>query len=70
MNKAMTEIRGEDTAELKKQLSDLKKEQFELRFHAADEGVVTTSRSSQIRRSVARIMTVIGERERSGGQQQ
>ena len=70
MNKAMTEIRGEDTAELKKKLSDLKKEQFQLRFHAADEGVVTTSRSGEIRRSVARIMTVIGERERSGGQQQ
>lgn len=70
MNKAMTEIRGEDTAELKKMLSDLKKEQFQLRFHAADEGVVTTSRASQIRRNIARIMTVIGERERSGGQQQ
>ena len=70
MNKAMTEIRGEDTGELKKMLSDLRKEQFDLRFHAADEGVATTSRSREIRRSIARIMTVIGEREHSGGQQQ
>ena len=70
MNKAMTEIRGEDVAELKKMLGDLRKEQFTLRFHAADEGVATSSRNREIRRQVARIMTVIAERERAGGQQQ
>ena len=70
MNKAMTEIRGLDTAELQNQLADLRKEQFDLRFHAADEGVAMTSRNREIRRSIARILTVIGERERAGGQKQ
>ena len=32
MKKAITEIRGQDTAELKGKLSDLRKEQFGLRF--------------------------------------
>ena len=70
MNKAMTEIRGQDTADLQTKLDELRKEQFKLRFHAADEGVAMTSRGREIRRSIARIMTVIGERERAGGEQQ
>lgn len=70
MNKAMTEIRGQDTKELQGKLADLRKEQFKLRFHAADEGVAMSSRNREIRRSIARIMSVIGERERTGGDQQ
>jgi large subunit ribosomal protein L29 len=70
MNKAMTEIRGEDSAELVNKLADLRKEQFDLRFHAADEGVTATSRSREIRRTIARILTVIGERQRTGGDKQ
>ena len=66
MNKAMTEIRGLDTAELQSRMQDLRKEQFKLRFHAADEGAAMTSRGREVRRIIARIMTVIGERERAG----
>ena len=32
MNKAMDEIRGNDSSELKTKLAELRKEQFELRF--------------------------------------
>ncbi|MCA8950691.1 MAG: 50S ribosomal protein L29 [Planctomycetes bacterium] len=69
MNKALTEIRGEDTRALQSRLADLRKEQFDLRFHAADEGTVMTSRNREIRRTIARILTVIGERQRAGGDQ-
>jgi len=66
MNKAMTEIRGQDTGALESTLQDLRKEQFKLRFHGADEGVVMTSRNREIRRTIARILSVIGERQRAG----
>ena len=66
MNKAMSEIRGQDTHELENTLQDLRKEQFKLRFHAADEGVTASSRGREIRRTIARILTVIGERASAG----
>ncbi|MFK7741949.1 MAG: 50S ribosomal protein L29 [Planctomycetota bacterium] len=63
MNKAIEEIRGTDTSDLKAKLADLRKEQFELRFQGAGEGA-STNRQRVLRRTVARIMTVIGDRER------
>ena len=69
MNKAMTEIRGNDASELLGKIDALRQEQFKLRFHAADEGVTASSRNREIRREIARILTVIGERERAGGNQ-
>ena len=62
MNKAMDEIRGHDTAELKVQLNDLRKEQFELRLKGSGEGS-STARARSIRRAIARILTVIGDRD-------
>ena len=64
MNKPMTEIRGLDTAELRGKLNDLRKEKFQLRFRGSDEGAPMTNRHRDIRRSIARIMTVLGERDR------
>lgn len=65
MSKAIAEIRGLDSAELRNNLAELRKEQFELRFRAAAEQVAKTSRHSEIRRSIARIMTVLCERDRA-----
>lgn len=65
MKKAMTEIRGLDTAELQSMLQDLRKEQFQMRFHGSDEGAPMNNRHRDIRRTIARILTVIGERERA-----
>ena len=65
MNKAIQDIRGQDTAELRAKLIDLRKEQFELRFHGAGDGAAT-GRSRAIRRTIARILTVLGQREVAG----
>lgn len=68
MNKAIKEIRGEDSAELKAKLSDLRKEQFQLRFKGGEAGQKPT-RNREIRRSIARILMVLGDRARTGGKQ-
>lgn len=60
----VSEIRGSDTRELRIRLEDLRKEVFNLRFRGAAEEVAKTARFRQIRREVARIMTVLGERNR------
>ena len=65
MKKAITEIRGDDTAELKAKLNDLRKEQFELRFRGTADEVRKTSRHREVRRTIARILMVLGERERA-----
>lgn len=66
MNKAITEIRGEDTAELKARLGDLRKEQFNLRFRGSSESGAKTTRSREVRRTIARILMVLGDRARAG----
>jgi large subunit ribosomal protein L29 len=67
MKKAITEIRGQDTAELKAKLSDLRKEQFGLRFRGAAEAVAKTTRQREVRRTIARILMVLGDRAKAGG---
>lgn len=66
MKKAITEIRGQDTAELKAKLSDLRKEQFHLRFRGSAEEVAKTTRHREVRRTIARILMVIDDRARTG----
>lgn len=70
MKKAIQEIRGEDTVELKAKLNDLRKEQFQLRFRGSADGPVKPSRASQVRQTIARILTVLGDRTRTGGKKQ
>lgn len=48
--------------ELSSQLLDLKKEQFNLRFQRATGQLENTARVRQVRRDIARIKTVIGQR--------
>jgi len=64
-SKELKEIRGVDSRELRGKLMDLRKELFNLRFRGSPEEVAKTARFRQIRRSVARILTVLGERDRS-----
>ena len=59
----LKEIRGKDSRELRLDSQELQKELFELRFRSASEEVSNTARFSHIRRSVARINTVLRERE-------
>lgn len=65
MSKAIGEIRGVDSRELQSKLAELRKEMFQLRFHRATEQVSRTSRHREIRRSIARILTVLHERDQS-----
>ncbi|MBF0247111.1 MAG: 50S ribosomal protein L29 [Alphaproteobacteria bacterium] len=57
-----TDIRTKSEDELKAQLLDLRKESFNLRFQAASGQLENTARKNQIRKDIARIKTVLGER--------
>lgn len=59
----LEEIRGKDSRELLLDKQSLRKELFELRFRGASEEISNTARFSQIRRTIARIETVLRERE-------
>lgn len=67
MKKAITEIRGLDSKELQLRLQDLRKEQFGLRFRGSAEEVAKTTRHQEVRRTIARILFVLGERARAAG---
>lgn len=56
------ELRGQGEAELEKQLKDLRDEQFNLRFQHATGQLENTARIRQVRRSIARIKTVMNEK--------
>jgi large subunit ribosomal protein L29 len=61
-SKAATNLRTKSMDELKTTLLDLKKEQFNLRFQQASGQLEHTARFGQVRREIARIKTVLGER--------
>ena len=54
-------LRAKTSDELKAQLIDLKKEQFNLRFQAAGGQIENPSRAKIVRREIARIKTVLGQ---------
>jgi large subunit ribosomal protein L29 len=54
--------RAKSDDELSSQLLDLKKEQFNLRFQRATGQLENTARVREVRRDIARIKTVIGQR--------
>jgi large subunit ribosomal protein L29 len=57
------EIRGKDSRELKLDVQALRKELFGLHFRGAAEEISHTSRFRAIRRTIARINTVLRQRE-------
>jgi large subunit ribosomal protein L29 len=59
------DIRQKSDDELKEQLLDLKKEAFNLRFQAASGQLENTARVKQVRRDIARVKTIMGDRARS-----
>lgn len=56
------DVRAKTSDELVDQLRDLKKEQFNLRFQQATGQLENTSRYRVLRRDIARIKTVLGQR--------
>ena len=55
-------LRAKTPDELKTQLVELKKEQFNLRFQAAGGQVENPTRAKIVRREIARIKTVLGQK--------
>ncbi len=58
----VSEIRTKSDDELQDQIHDLKKEAFNLRFQKASGQLENTARQRQVRRDIARVKTVLGER--------
>ncbi len=61
---AAGELRAKSPQELKSQLLDLKREQFNLRFQLATGQLENTARMREVRREIARIKTVLHEKAR------
>jgi large subunit ribosomal protein L29 len=58
------DVRAKTDDELKAELETLGKEAFNLRFQRASGQLENTSRVRQVRRDIARIRTLLGERAR------
>ena len=61
------DVRSNSADQLGDQLSKLKKEQFNLRFQRANGQLEKTSRVREVRKQIARIMTVMNEQRRKAG---
>ena len=59
------DVRVKSADELSTMLLDLRKEQFNLRFQRATGQLEALSRIKQVRRDIARVKTIIGERAQS-----
>ena len=57
------EIREKSTDELKKTLDEFKAELFDLRFQRATGSIDNPMRIRELKKSIARILTVLNERE-------
>lgn len=61
-----SELRGMTDAELTNQLDDAHQELFNLRFQKATGKLSNTARVREVKRQIARIQTLLRERELSG----
>ncbi|MCA1908442.1 MAG: 50S ribosomal protein L29 [Magnetospirillum sp.] len=60
-----SDLRAKTDDQLQEALLTLKKEQFNLRFQKASGQLENTARVTQVRREIATIKTIIGERAKS-----
>ncbi len=66
MNAADLRTKSED--ELKDELLNLRKEAFNLRFQAASGQLENTARVNRVRKDIARVKTILGERTGAAAQ--
>ena len=59
------DVRRQSVDELQQQLDQLRKERFNLRFQKATGQLESTGRVRQVRRDIARILTILGERAKA-----
>jgi large subunit ribosomal protein L29 len=60
------DIQGKNESQLKEELVNLKKEQFNLRFQAATGQLEKTAEAKLVRRDIARVKTVLRQKTESG----
>ena len=61
-----SEIREKTQGELQKEFSDLKSELFKLRFQLATNQLENPMKLKDVKKSIARVMTIMREREIKG----
>ena len=59
---SVTDLREKTPDQLREELTNLKKEQFNLRFQAATGALENPARIKTVRRDVARVLTVLNEK--------
>jgi large subunit ribosomal protein L29 len=59
------DFRAKSADELNEQLTDMKKEQFNLRFQRANGQAENTGRIRVLRRDIARVQTILNEQRRA-----
>lgn len=57
-----SELRAKDETQLTKELEDLLKAQFSLRMQKATQQLTNTSQLRKVRRDIARVRTLLGEK--------
>ena len=62
INKYVEELNAKSSAELNEELVAAKKELFNLRFQTATNQLENTSRIKEVRKNIARIQTVIAQK--------
>jgi len=63
--KYIEELKAKSAADLSKDLTDAKKELFNLRFQNATNQLDNTARITEVRKNIARIQTVITEKAKA-----
>ena len=63
-SKYLEELKGQSVTDLNAQLVEAKKELFNLRFQNATNQLDNTSRIKEVRKNIARIQTIITEKEK------
>ena len=63
-----SDLRARSVDELTEEVETLGKEIFNLRFQRASGQLENTARVRQVRRDIARIKTILGERQRAASQ--
>jgi large subunit ribosomal protein L29 len=61
----ISDVRGKSADELQEMLVGLRKEQFNLRFQRATGQLEAVGRIKEVRRTIARVKTIMAERSRS-----
>ncbi len=65
-NKVAEDLRTKSPDQLKEQLLQLRKEAFNLRFQRANGALENSDRMRQVRREIAKVKTIMGEKARAG----